>query len=281
MVGCALCLRRIVRSGPQDAKFGPHHDPVKPRHRALGVKAGAGKDDPVIMQKFHKATAVPGPFVKITHKDGRHFFRPLQHGVKDRANLPLPPQAGEVKVHPDDPQILLANATFDKDRAAWLKRRNMEGLAIQHLDVGTDQHGISVPSHAFCPGLQGHRAQFAVIVQQFERQRGFARAKPAIGFLKGNDIGINFIDDRQDSLGPPQPVCADGLPDIVARDPYHPVRLAPLGAVAKPEGGKAVLVEFHPQSEEGAASGVAAVFKIAIVKADNVIAYRYIAVVFG
>ncbi len=135
MIGCPFRLCGIVSAGTKYAQIFSHDDPVKTRHRALRMEAGTGEDDAVIMEELDKAASVARPLVKVTHQDCRHFSRPLQHGIKNRAHLPLAPQAGKIEMHPDNAQVLLANAALNKDGPSRFERGDIKGHAIQHLDV--------------------------------------------------------------------------------------------------------------------------------------------------
>lgn len=60
-----------------------------------------------------------------------------------------------------------------------------------------------------------------MIVQQFERQCRLARAEAAVSLLKGNDVWLYLVNDRQDLFWSPQTVSADGLSDVVTGNPDH------------------------------------------------------------
>jgi len=279
MVGRPFCLCCIVRAGPEYAQILADHDAVEPGDGTLRVEAGARKDYSVVMQELDKAAAVARPFVEVAHQDCRHFLWALQHRVQDRTHLPFAPKPGQIEMHADNPQILFANAAFNQNRSAGFQRGDDQRPAIEDLDVGANQHRVAMPADALLPGAELHRPQFSVIVEKFRRQGRFPRAETPIRFLKGNDIGTDFVNNRQDSLRAPQSVGTDGLANVVTGNPDHEAALATSSTTAKPERRKAVLIEFQPDGHERTAARVAAGFEVSIVKPDNVVADRDICIV--
>ena len=268
-----------MRAGPEYAQILADHDAVKPGDRALRVETGAREDDSVIMEELDKAAAVARPFVEVAHQDRRHFLWPLQYRVQNRADLPFAPKPGQIEMHADNPQILFANAALNQNCSAGLQRRNYQRPAIKDLDVRANQHRVAMPPDALLPSAEMYRSQVSVIVEKFGRQGRFPSAETPIRFLKGNDVGTDLVDNRQDPLRAPQSVCADGLADIVTGNPDHEAALATSSTTAKPERRKAVLIEFQPDGHERTAARVAAGFEVAIMEPDNIVANRDVCIV--
>jgi hypothetical protein len=57
----------------------------------------------VTSDKFAEASAFAGPFIEVTHKDGRHFGGSGINLIQDGSHLLATAQTRQVEVHAHDP----------------------------------------------------------------------------------------------------------------------------------------------------------------------------------
>ena len=136
-----------VHAGRFDLEVAVDDDPVELRHRMARVEARAGRARcGTRAARSLRQPADRAPFVGVAHQHRRHLVRPPPDRVEDRPQLPLPPQAGQVEVHADDPQRLLVDQQLGDHRAARLQRRQVERRAVEHADMLLHQDRIAVPA---------------------------------------------------------------------------------------------------------------------------------------
>ena len=115
-------------------------------------------------------------------------------------------------MHADDPQRLVADQQFGHHRAARLERRQFQRRAVEHTDMTLHQDRVAVPAdvarvdleqsvsvlsrlveHASVANPKMHRIIESVAVDQLVRNSRTPPADALVGFLKRDDIGIDFL----------------------------------------------------------------------------------------
>ena len=106
---------------------------------------------------------------------------------------------------------------------------------VEHSDVLLHQDRIAVPpeiagvkleqavavladlvEHPFVSDAEMNRLVGAVAIDQLMRHRRPASADAFVGFLQGDDVGVDFLQDIKHALRIAPPVEADGFAHIVA-----------------------------------------------------------------
>ncbi len=80
------------------------------------------------------------------------------------------------------------------------------------------QKQVAMPTMCFANTVQRHRDQTQIAADTVQIQQAFARAKPGIRLLQGQNIRANFGNHRSRARQIPAAVGADAFVDIVGRD---------------------------------------------------------------
>ena len=112
-------------------------------------------------------------------------------------------QARQVEMHPHNPYAMTLDPQIGADGAAWLKRWQRHGPRILNLDIAPHQQGIAVPAKAERQAADRNHFPGAVVFDDLSWQYGSPFAKAAVSFLKSDNVGIDFAQDRKNAFGVP------------------------------------------------------------------------------
>jgi hypothetical protein len=209
-------FQTMVRPGVEDFHVVAHHDAVEACDGAAAVEAGAGVGDVVGADEFGKAAALMRPFVEVAHHDRRDRGGAAVDAVQDRADLLASAQAGQIEVHADNPHAFAAHGNVRHHCAARFQRREVDGILIKNHMCSFYQDRITMPANRRGPAGEFYGLVVAVFRDQFERKRRFPRAVTPVCLLDRDDIRVDFRDDVQNPFGPPHPVRANSLANVIA-----------------------------------------------------------------
>ena len=223
--GAARKRAGMDAAGDQHEIAAPH-DPVQRCDRAAGVETAGGGNELIMPPEILEAAATGAPLIGIAHEyrgAGRLAAVHVIDMVKQGGGLPATPEAGEIEMHADHAQALVAERHQGGDGAARFEAGEMNQPALDGLLAAADEQGIAVPAHALVPRGQRHGAIIRMLLEQPVRKDGVALAEAAIGLLQGDDIGIKFVQHVDDALRRAFPVVSDGLANIVGYSFNHPL----------------------------------------------------------
>ena len=141
--------------------------------------------------------------------------------VQAAARLLPPPQPRNVEMHADHAQSCVADADRRRDRAARFERRQMQRMALLDFGALANEQRIAVPADAVRAIVEADRDIVAMLVEHVRRDRAGAGTETPVGFLQGDDVGVEFAEHRQNPPGVAAPVEPDALAHIVTGDFDH------------------------------------------------------------
>ena len=208
-----------------DARFhhrdaGAYEHAVELADRLPGVKTGPKRDRSMMQAEIADTAAAP-PFVEIARQQGRQRIRLMSQLGQDRARLLAAPQPREIEMHADQPKRVASGLHVRQDRAARFERGEVDRLVAQYLDIGADQHGITMPAHTAGPHLVRHRTVPTMICKHVERNRAVTITESTVGFLEQDDVRADFTEDVENALGAPATIGGDCLANIITSDEHH------------------------------------------------------------
>jgi len=218
VVGSAAGDRAVVHAEIGDQPVRPAEDAVEREHRPARGEArhGIGRLEQRRQPLERRIDPARPPFVEVAAEQRRHRFARLEMGAQ-ALHLQAAGAAQQAEVGGDDAQAAASDVEFGQHRAARLGMRQVKALGAQHGAAPVEQ-GVAVPAVAHRPGGQRHQRQAGFLFQRDEVEPALAVAQPAVGFLQGDDVGVDLGDHRDGAGGVVGAVVADGLMDIVAGD---------------------------------------------------------------
>lgn len=199
-------------------QFAAPHDPVELGYLMARMKTPSTRRNLIMAAKIREAAAVGAPFIGVAHQDGgvrRGVAIILIDMMLHSCCLPPPPKPGEVKVHADSPQANAAHIQRCHDGTARLEAGQVDDMRLDMRLIAPHQHRIAVPSHAFRSGGKGNGAIIRVHLQHPIRQHCVANAKAQVSFLQRDHIGVDLIENIDDSFRGASAVRADAFVNIV------------------------------------------------------------------
>ena len=221
MIRSATRFQAMVRSRGADMKVMADKDSVEARDGPLAVETWSCVAIVMPPDKLTKAAALPRPFIQVAHQDGGYVRRPRVNLGKDGSHLLTTAQAGQVKVHTDNPYGFVFPDKIRDNGAARLNHRQVDNVMLDDLYRSMHEDRIAVMANRVGPGLERDRHIVGVRRNQVERQGGDAVAETPVGLLQRHDIGANFVQYIEDTLRPTQPVRPDALTNVIAGDFQH------------------------------------------------------------
>ena len=126
-------------------------------------------------------------------------------------------EAGRLK----DVRLAYNGLTPSPARAARLDHGQMDNVMGDDLHRLVDQDGIAMMADGIGPRVERDGHIVRVCFDEIERKRGDTLAEAPVGFLQGDNVCADLVQDIEHAFGPTQAVGADPFPDIVARDLQH------------------------------------------------------------
>ena len=214
----------MVRSRGADMKVMADKDSVEARDGPLAVETWPCVAIVMTPDKLTKAAALPRPFIQVAHQDGGHMRRPRVNLGKDRSHLLTTAQAGQVKVHADNPYGFVFPDKIRDNGAARLNHRQVDDVMLDDLYRSMHEDRIAVMANRVGPRLKRDRHIVGVRSDQVEGEGRDAFSEATVGFLKRDDVGSDFVQHIEHPIRASQPVGADPFADVVARDLQHVAR---------------------------------------------------------
>ena len=125
----------------------------------------------------------------------------------------------------DDQHMHLSYPQLGRNRPPGLDRGKVKRGAVDNLHMILHQQRIAMPTKAVRSDRDRDGAIGAVVRNEREGQGARPGPEATIGFLQGNDIGVELGQHLENAVGASASVKADCLSDIIARDAHqmHPV----------------------------------------------------------
>lgn len=220
MIGRAGGQLAAVHAAVQRLEAGGREDAVQTRQGAARGEALTRFDQRVAAREIVEAAGHGAPFIHVAHKDGGQFFAFIQM-VEDGAGLVAAAQAGDIQVHADNAQACAAEVERCGNRAARFEGGDAQHVAFLDLNALAHQQGVAVPADAERAVAERDGGVIRFTRDHFGGDGAGARAEAAVGFLKGDNIGANFLQHSQHPRWVAAAIEADAFAHIIAGDFYR------------------------------------------------------------
>ena len=161
------------------------------------------------------------PLVEIPHHHRWHMKRVGINRGEQGANLLAPPQARQIEMHANHAQAMPGHRQLCHHRPARFQRWHVDRLGTANLNPLAHQYGIAMPANRRRTKIQRHGHIRRLGLQHRQRQRADPRAKAAVHLLQRNNIGIDFIQNRQDACRVAALIQPQRFTDIIGRNLYR------------------------------------------------------------
>ena len=121
-------------------------------------------------------------------------------------------------MNPDNPELPPRHRAMRLDRAARFEHGQIERMCVVGFDPRPHQNCVTMPAETAGADIKRHRMPGRFCFDQSGWQTALARSESPVSFLQRDDIGVDLVEDFQDTFRIALLIKPDAFMDIIGRD---------------------------------------------------------------